>query len=82
MRTRYLSLFWPVQQSKAALEPNAVILYLGLCNLFLSVFLSWTHSTKMGVDKTAENTPNVPKFVYLSTKVWDSDEKISFIGCP
>ena len=30
MRARYLPLLWPVWQSGAALEPNAVILYLGL----------------------------------------------------
>ena len=31
--------------------------------------------TKMGADKSFKNTPNVPKFVYLSPKVWDFDEK-------
>ena len=29
----------------------------------------------MGADKSAENTPNTPKFICPSTKVWDFDEK-------
>ena len=41
-----------------------------------------THSTKMGADKSAENTPNAGK---LSAQiVWDFDEKKSSLGlgCP
>ena len=34
-----------------------------------------THSTKMGADKSAENTPNPPKFNCPRPKVWDFDEK-------
>jgi hypothetical protein len=37
------------------------------------------HSTKMGADKSAENTPNAPnlsvRIVCLSPKVWDFDER-------
>ena len=29
----------------------------------------------MGADKSAENTPNAPKFVCPSPKVWNFDEK-------
>ena len=29
----------------------------------------------MGADKSAENTPNAPKFVCPNPKVWDFDEK-------
>ena len=39
-----------------------------------------THSTKMGADKLAWNTPNAPKFIcpncLPSPKVWDFDEKM------
>ena len=34
-----------------------------------------THSTKMGADKSAERTPNAPKFISPIPKVWDFDEK-------
>ena len=38
-----------------------------------------THSTKMGADKSAENTPNAPKLsaqiVCPSPNVWEFDEK-------
>ena len=37
-----------------------------------------THSTKMGADKSTENTPNAPKFICPicpSPKVSDFDEK-------
>ena len=34
-----------------------------------------TRSTKMGADKSAKNTPNAPKFICPSPKVWDFDEK-------
>ena len=30
---------------------------------------------KMGADKLAENTPNAPKLICPSPKVWDFDEK-------
>jgi hypothetical protein len=40
-----------------------------------------THSTKMRADKLAENTPNAPKIVCPSPKVWNFDEK-GFIGRP
>ena len=29
----------------------------------------------MGADKSAKNTPNAPKFICPSPKVWDFDEK-------
>ena len=32
-------------------------------------------STKLGVDKSAENTPNAPKFICPSPKVWDFNDK-------
>ena len=32
-------------------------------------------TTKMGADSLAENTPNAPKFICPSPKVWDFDEK-------
>ena len=34
-----------------------------------------TVCTKMGVDKLFKNTPNAPKFICPSPKVWDFDEK-------
>ena len=38
-----------------------------------------THFTKMSADKSAENTPNAPKFIYPNClpkpKVWNFDEK-------
>ena len=34
-----------------------------------------THSTKMGVDKSAKNTPNAPKLNSPSPIVWYFDEK-------
>ena len=34
-----------------------------------------THSTKIGADKLAQNTPNAPKLICPSPKVWDFDEK-------
>ena len=38
-----------------------------------------THCTKMGADKSAENTLNAPKFISLKClpkpKIWDFDEK-------
>ena len=37
-----------------------------------------THSTKMGADKLAENTPNAPKFI--CPKLWDFYEKKSSLG--
>ena len=44
-----------------------------------------THSTKMGADRSAENTLNAQnlsaQIVCPSPKVWDFDEK-SFIGGP
>ena len=43
-----------------------------------------THSTKMGADNSAENTPNAPKLsvqiVCPSPKVWDFDEKMLHWG--
>ena len=32
-------------------------------------------STKMGADKLFENTPNAPKVICPSPKVWNFDEK-------
>ena len=34
-----------------------------------------THSTKMGDDSSAKNTPNAPEFVCPNPKVWDLNEK-------
>jgi len=39
-----------------------------------------TQSTKMGVDKSAKNTPNA-QFVCPSRNIWDFNEK-DFIGRP
>ena len=36
---------------------------------------TWTHSTKMGADKSAERISNGPKLICPSPKVWDFDEK-------
>ena len=36
---------------------------------------------KMGADNAAENTPNAPKFVSPSPKVWDFRKK-AVSGCP
>ena len=40
---------------------------------------TWTHCTKMGADKSAENTPNAKnlsaQIVCLSPKVWDIIEE-------
>ena len=37
---------------------------------------TFTHSTKMGADKLAKNTPNAPIFICPSPKVWDFNEKM------
>ena len=34
-----------------------------------------THSTKMGADKLAKNSPNAQKLICPSPKIWDLDEK-------
>ena len=34
-----------------------------------------THSTEMGADSSAENTPNAPKFIFAIPKVLDFNEK-------
>ena len=40
----------------------------------------------MGADSSAQNTPNAPKFICPSPKVWDFDEKNASLGvcspCP
>ena len=46
-------------------------------NFWSKVLISKTHSTKMGADSSAENTPNV-QFVRPSTKAWYFIEKGSF----
>ena len=39
-----------------------------------------THSTKMVADKSAQNTPNPPKFICPIPKIWNFYEKKASLG--